>query len=103
VLLTDLLLESSQAEAEGAEGLEAPPTATGDGGVPLKEHASWNQGRAAMEVGVAPPALPFPLTLTRTLTRTLTPTLTHTFPLPVPLPLVPPPPPPPPPSPSASP
>eukprot|EP00964_Phaeocystis_antarctica_P006801 scaffold3677_cov58-Phaeocystis_antarctica.AAC.4 len=52
VLLTDLLLESSQAEAEGAEGFEAPPTATGDGGVPLKEHASWNEGRGSMEAGV---------------------------------------------------
>ena len=57
MLLTDLLLESSQAEAEGTGGLEVPPTATGDGGVPLKEpeHASWNAGRASMEVGVAPP------------------------------------------------
>ena len=55
MLLTDLLLESSQAEAEGTGGLEVPPTATGDGGVPLNEHASWNAGRASMEVGVAPP------------------------------------------------
>ena len=55
MLLTDLLLESSQAEAEGAGGFEVPPTATGDDGAPLKEHASWNAGRASMEVGVAPP------------------------------------------------
>jgi len=51
VLLTDLLLESSQAEAEGAKGAEASPTATGDAGVPLS-HEAWNEGRASMEADV---------------------------------------------------
>ena len=74
VLLTDLLLESSQAEAEGAKGAEASPTATGDAGVPLS-HEAWNEGRASMEVGWllgrgAASTLSLSLAFTRPLTRT---------------------------------